>query len=268
MINEKIIGIVGGVGPYAGLDLVRKIFDQTEARTDQDHLPVALISMPGQIGDRTGFILGKSASNPAWGIIDVLKRLHALGASVAAIACNSAHAPQIFNVIADEIQRSGIKMKLLHIVAEVARFLREEYPAFKRIGILGTVGTYRTGIYESALEKEGFEVVFPDDPFKQKVHSAIYDHEYGVKACSNPVTERAKAEFTEVISHLRDKQAGLVVLGCTEIPLAIAEYEINNIAIIDPTLIFARALIREVEPGKLKPMPSFKKIITNGDCSF
>jgi hypothetical protein len=40
------IGIIGGAGPYAGLNLVKKIFDQTLARTDQDHLPVVLVSLP------------------------------------------------------------------------------------------------------------------------------------------------------------------------------------------------------------------------------
>ena len=41
-----LIGIVGGVGPYAGLDLAAKVFAQTRARRDQEHLPLALLSLP------------------------------------------------------------------------------------------------------------------------------------------------------------------------------------------------------------------------------
>ena len=60
MSDKHLIGIVGGVGPYAGLDLAEKIFDQTDARSDQEHLPVALLSILGEIEDRTAFILGNS----------------------------------------------------------------------------------------------------------------------------------------------------------------------------------------------------------------
>ena len=51
--GRRVIGVVGGMGPYAGLDLVRKIFDQTTASTDQEHLDVILLSTPS-VPDRTG----------------------------------------------------------------------------------------------------------------------------------------------------------------------------------------------------------------------
>ncbi len=50
-----MIGVVGGMGPYAGLDLVQKIFDHTQAKTDQGHIPVSMISIPHSIEDRTKF---------------------------------------------------------------------------------------------------------------------------------------------------------------------------------------------------------------------
>ena len=65
----KTIGIVGGVGPYAGLDLAKKIFDNTEAQHDQEHLDVLLVNSPRLIDDRTAYILavrdGKVATDPA-----------------------------------------------------------------------------------------------------------------------------------------------------------------------------------------------------------
>jgi aspartate racemase len=53
-----MIGIVGGVGPYAGLDLLRKVYDNTVAGKDQDHLDVVMISVPAAIPDRTAYLLG------------------------------------------------------------------------------------------------------------------------------------------------------------------------------------------------------------------
>ena len=51
----KTIGVVGGVGPYAGLDLAKKIFDNTEAQHDQEHLDVLLVNSPRLINDRTAY---------------------------------------------------------------------------------------------------------------------------------------------------------------------------------------------------------------------
>ena len=45
-----MIGIVGGVGPYAGLDLAKNIFDNTLAETDQQHLPLVMLSLPENTG--------------------------------------------------------------------------------------------------------------------------------------------------------------------------------------------------------------------------
>ena len=58
------IGVLGGVGPYAGLDLMRKIFDLTEAHSDQEHLSVIQFSLSEHIADRTRFLLGETEANP------------------------------------------------------------------------------------------------------------------------------------------------------------------------------------------------------------
>ncbi len=99
-----MIGIVGGVGPYAGLDLMKKVFDNTLAQIDQDHLDVVMLSLSGSIADRTEYLEGKVDVNPGLAIAGVLKRLEEAGATVAGIPCNTAHAPGIFSFIEKELQ--------------------------------------------------------------------------------------------------------------------------------------------------------------------
>ena len=41
----KMIGVIGGMGPYAGIDLVKNIFDMTKASSDQEHVPLSMISL-------------------------------------------------------------------------------------------------------------------------------------------------------------------------------------------------------------------------------
>jgi aspartate racemase len=248
-----LIGVVGGVGPYAGLDLVAKIFDQTEARTDQDHLPLALLSVPAGIPDRTEFLLGHAKDSPAPALARVTLNLEAIGATVVGIPCNSAHAPPIFDVIRKELAQAGSRVKLVHMIEEAAEFVRATHPGIRAVGVLSTTGTCQSGVYAATLGRSGMDAVMPDSTVQEAVHGAIYSPEYGIKAQSHPVAPAARERLLDAIDHLREKGADAIILGCTEIPLAITEKLIGDTVIVDPTLILARALIRGLDPQKLKP---------------
>ncbi len=249
-----MIGVVGGVGPYAGLDLVAKIFDQTEASTDQDHLPLALLSVPAGIPDRTEFLLGYAKDSPAPALARVILDLEAIGATVVGIPCNSAHAPPIFDVIREELAQAGSRVKLVHMIEEAAEFVRAMHPDLRTVGVLSTTGTRQTGVYAATLGRRGIDALMPDRAVQEAVHGAIYDPEYGIKAQSNPVTPAARESLLNALDHLRERGAEAIILGCTEIPLAITEKLIGDAMIVDPTLILARAMIRELDPEKLKPL--------------
>ena len=254
MAGDPMIGIVGGVGPYAGLDLTKKIFDQTLAGSDQEHLPVILVSRPDKIADRTEYLLGRVGTNPAYAIARIIGTLERAGATVVGIPCNTAHAPAIFDLITGELERAGSAVRVLHMIREVAIFLHEIHPGIRQVGVLATVGTYRTGTYSGALAAEGFGVVLPDEDRQQWVHDAVYDPDFGIKAQSNPVSAEARRRLLQTIGVLAEAGAEAVILGCTEMPLAVDERTVDGTAIIDPTLVLARALIRETAPQKLRPL--------------
>ena len=249
-----MIGIVGGVGPYAGGDLFRKILDQTDATTDQGHLSVALLSVPARIADRTEFLLRRTGENPAGAMARVILDLERLGAAVVGIPCNTAHAPEIFKSILGDLRAAGSKVHLVHMIHEVARFLREQLPRVRTVGVLCTTGTHRTQVYPDCLEPEGFRVVLPDERRQQAVQQAIYDGEFGLKARPDPASDAAKEILAGAINALRQSGAEAIVLGCTEIPLAVETDRIDQTAIVDANLVLARALIREAAPEKLKPL--------------
>lgn len=244
------IGVVAGVGPYAGLDLLRKIAEQTRSATDQEHLAVFSISDPGPIPDRTSFLLGEVDVNPAVAIAEQLRMLHQMGATVAGIPCNTAHASSIFDLIR---QRLPDDLRLLHMIEETASWIRRHHPYLRKIGILATSGTIKAGIYASCLSSAGLQTVLPDRPVQdQYVQPAIYNRVYGIKATGGGSTEAREALLFS-IEHLRRNGAEAIILGCTEIPLAIPEASLSGTPTVDPTLVLARALIRAIDPQKLKP---------------
>jgi len=236
-----MIGIVGGVGTFAGIDLYRKIHKHTDARTDQDHLPVALVSVPAKVLDRTMFLQGEVEENPGIAIAGIINTLASAGAEVVGIPCNTAHSPLIFNEILERIP-AGIK--LLNMIEEVGRHIASDYPKIRKAGILGTNGTYLSKVYTDVLSSYNIESIYPEESMQRnKVHPAIYDKSYGIKAFSDPVTDRSRQDLLEVASSLVHQGSDAIILGCSEIPLAIHETSIEQSIVIDSVSILAQALI-------------------------
>jgi len=249
-----MIGIVGGVGPYAGLDLLRKVYDNTVALRDQDHLDTILLSTPGAITDRTEFLDGEVSENPGYAISRVLLSLERAGARVAGIPCNTAHSEPVLKVVEEELLHAGSNIRLLNMIGETVDFIERELSGIGKIGILSTTGTYRSGLYKKALETRGYKVMKPTPHIQEsQIHPAIYDTEYGIKAFPDPVKQAAREGLMVGFTHLAELGAEAVILGCTEIPIAFPVGKVEGMITIDPTLILARALIRDQCPEKLKP---------------
>jgi len=244
----KMIGVVGGVGSYAGVDLIRKIYDHTDAVSDQEHLPVSMLSVPRSIVDRTEFILGRSTVNPGVAIAEVITTLSSMGAEVIGIPCNTAHVSIIYDVIAAHKDSS---CTLIHMVEEVAAYVKKSHSSISKVGILGTTGTVIGDVYSDIFSKYGIEIIYPSEDIQNLfVHPAIYDLAYGIKSCTNPVTTKAKNDLAMAASFLSRKGAEAIVLACTEIPLALTEKALEGICLIDATTILAKALIRESRSRK------------------
>ena len=253
-IGDAKIGIVAGAGPYAGIDLAQKILQQTRAKIDQDYLPTVSISTPADIADRTSFLLGQIGDNPGHAIFSNLSELADLGATVVGIPCNTAHAPTIQKVFMKKLEQSEIIVKVLDMISETIDFLKEACPEVKIVGVLSTIGTWKAGFYPKFLSEAGYQVRILDEPKQQILHDeALLHPEYGIKIQAHPVSTVARKILLEGVHELEKQDAQAIVLGCTEIPLGLPERKMGKLFFIDPTLILARALIREFCPEKLLP---------------
>ena len=240
------------MGPQAGLDLAEKLITLTRTSRDQDHIPFVLFSLPDTVPDRTAFLLGQEDTNPAYAIADQFEKMSTMGITIAAMACNTAHAGPIFDVVVDLLQKKRVELRILHMVRETVAHIRKTSPQIQRVGILGTQGTYQTRLYDQALEDAGLEAVLPDPEIrKNNIHSALYSPAFGIKACSGPVSAEASHRVCSAIRHLHENGAEAVILGCTELPLAVKENQVDGIQILDPARIIAEKLIRETYPDKL-----------------
>lgn len=247
-MKRPAIGIVGGVGPAAGTDLCAKVFANTKALRDQDHIDLYLVSCPSLIPDRTGYLL-EGGPNPKEGIFVCLKKLVAMGATALAVCCNTAHSKRIIGEL--NLASLGPDVRFVDLIDETCQALHARFPEGGRIGLLGTVGTLSSGVYDEKFERwPSLELVKCARPLWDRVNDAIYNKVYGIKANSR-ATEEAVGILLEAVSSLKDEGCKAVVLGCTELPLALSDAN-SPLPVVDPTEILARALIRATEPEKLK----------------
>lgn len=254
MIHKKgNTGIVGGMGPMAGIDLSRRVVENTLAANDQQHIPQVLFSLSDKIHDRSEFLQGIVDINPGYEIAGIISQLEKAGCFVAGIACNTAHAEKIYQIVQSEMKAQKLRIKLLHMIEETGKFISEHYPDVQRVGIPGTNGTVFFRVYDT-LSAYGLQVLYPGKELQKQVHDAIYHPDYGIK--SSPKGESAQAEeaLFSVFDKLCEMRSEVILLACTELPIVFKKTIHRNTPVVNPNEILARALVREYNPRKLKPL--------------
>lgn len=221
------IGILGGLGPMATVDLFKKIIEAVPSKKDQDHLHVIIDSNP-KIPDRTENIL-HNGPDPLPLLIDTAINLERAGADFILIPCNTAH------YFFDHIKNS-IDIDVIHMVKETGKKIK--IMGYKSAGILSTDGTLATGLYSNFLKNENILPIVPRPEFQQKVMKAIYSKN-GIKAGKLEIANKLLLSAT---SHLIEKGAECIVAACTEIPLALKQEDIQ-VPLIDPALVLAQVAI-------------------------
>lgn len=220
------IGIMGGMGPLATVDLMKKIISHTPAIKDQDHLHVIADNFP-KIPDRTTAIFGKG-DDPTDYMIESARRLERAGADFILIACNTAH----FFL---ENVRHATHIPIMNMPLETANYLNKHH--FTSVGLLGTDGTLKTQLYQQACAHHKIDVITPSENLQKNVMNAIY----AVKAGK---LSKGESELALAAEILINQGAEAIIAGCTEIPLVLRSTK--DVKVIDPTVILAKEAVKLV----------------------
>ena len=231
-MNEKTIGILGGMGPEATLDCFAKIIKNTPAKKDQEHLRVIIDSNP-KIPDRPAAIIGKGES-PVPVLIHGCRCLQLAGADFIIIPCVTAH------FFLEEIRRE-VKLPILSILDVVTETIVREYPQITNVGLLAITATINSGLFQKRLAADNIQTLVPDEVGQSTVMAAVAD----IKK-TQPARSRAQitADLIATAEGLVSRGARGIVAGCTEIPLALKPEHLA-VPCFDALTILARAAIFE-----------------------
>lgn len=222
----KKIGILGGMGPLATVDLFNKIISMTNAHCDNEHIHI-LIDNNTEIPDRTSFILGHG-EDPTPELIKSATTLESMGADFIVIPCNTAH--HFYNAIQD-----SVSIPIINMIEETAKYIVNMNLETNNVGLISTTGTIVSGVYDNMFKKYNLGIVKPDTKGQQVIMDLIY----GVKEGR---TNFNLDSVYEVLRNLNYSGCNQVILGCTELPVAFQNLNIHG-NFIDPTKILAQSAI-------------------------
>lgn len=254
-ITERLpaaIGILGGMGPWVDPLFLRKLLEHQAAqgmRRDQEAIPVLLAQYPELIEDRTEYLMslagGASMENPAVNAARIARMLIADGACVLGIPCNTFHAPAIFSRFEEEL--AGVE--IVHMIRATLHDIAAQHPDARRVGILSSNGAYLHGIYSGPIAARGWEPITlpwePPGPLQNDVHDAITSAEWGVKSGREARLgyPAARGVLKAAARRLQELGAEVVILGCTEIPLALEQADVPEVPLLDPMDSLAKGLV-------------------------
>lgn len=226
-VMDPIVGVLGGMGPLAGATLALRIVELTRAARDQEHIAVVLVNDP-HVPDRSAAQTAGGQS-PLPAMLRGVETLVSAGVDCVVVPCNTAH------LWFDQLQAACPK-PILHIVDSVIHDLRRQGVSSGEIGVLGTPATLRLGLYQDRLAASGYQTLIPG---QDEIQSLLVPAIAAVKA--NQI-EDAYPLVVQAIASLERRGARAIVLGCTELPLAVPHDRRPGLGIVLTDSIDALAL--------------------------
>ena len=247
-----MIGILGGMGTQAGLDFCNKLAMLNRGKIDQEY-PLFMLynksNIPGRpesigVQTRTFSSLPRNTKNiikynkVLKSLLEGCKSLEKSGCKFIVIPCNTAH------YWYEDLKRK-IKIPIINMPKEVFLHTRKICKKNTKIGLLATEGTLKTEIYDKIFKKDYILVKPLNNLQANSVNKAIKHVKMGN-------IKLAEKSIKPAINYLIKNNCKKIILGCTELPIAIFAFKsLKNIKIsklyLDPNLILANSSMARYE---------------------
>ena len=231
--NEKIVGILGGMGPEATVDLMQRIIDLTPALDDIDHIRCIVDNNP-KVPSRIKAIIEGDGEDPGPCMADMGKRLESWGADFLVIACNTAH--YYYDAV-----RDAVKIPIINLIDLVSNHVKVNFPEHDKVGILASPAVAMTGLYTKRLKELGIEDVWPDPDYQERLFDVIKEVKKGNTG------SKVRDDYEKVCENLLHKGVKIAIIACTELSVLDGELPINC---LDAAQILAKEIIQVAKNTK------------------
>ena len=228
-----MIGILGGMGTQAGLDFCNKLSKLSRGKIDQKY-PLFVLYNKSNVPGRPENI--NKFKKVLKSLIDGCILLQKSKCKFIVIPCNTAH------YWFESLQKK-IKIPIISMPREVYLHAKKNCKKNCKIGILATEGTLKTGVYNKYF-KEKFFLINPKKSLQvSSVNKAI-------KLVKMGKIKEAEKAIKPAINYLIKSRCEKIILGCTELPIAIFAFKsFKKIkfskTFLDPNLILAHSAMKK-----------------------
>ena len=228
-----MIGILGGMGTQAGLDFCNKLAKLNAGKLDQQY-PMFVLYNKSNTPRRPENL--KKYNNVLNALVKGCKMLQKNKCKFIVMPCNTAHYWH------EDIQKK-IKIPLISMPKEVYKHTKKTCKKNSKIGILCTEATLKTKVYNQYFDKN-FNLLSPEKLLqKNSVNKSI-------KLVKMGKIKEAEKVIRPAVNYLIKNKCKKIILGCTELPIAIFAYKsFKNIkkskVFIDPNLLLAEVSMKK-----------------------
>ena len=236
--REKIVGILGGMGPEATVDLLHRIIVHTKAHDDIDHVRCIVDNNP-KVPSRIKALLEGGGEDPGPCMAEMARKLEAWGADFLCIACNTAH--NYYTAV-----RDAVHIPVLNMIELTVETVAQRHPQATALGILASPAVRITGLYDGPCAMRGIQPVFAAPEEEQKLLEVIKT----VKAGNTGADVRAAV--AEIADHLKKQGAQALAVACTELSIISGD---NGMPSVDAADVLAKTIV-ETAKGTRPLWPS------------
>lgn len=229
-MKKKVIGIIGGLGPEATLELFRLILIHTPAKVDQDHIHI-FIDNNTDIPDPNDAVMVPGTPDSAPQLCHSAQILEQSGADLLILPCNTAH------IFLDPIQKA-VKIPILSIVDAAIQELIQEKPDIHCVGLLASPAVVHKRLYAQPLAKRNISTLDLIEEERTLLHEVIFSIKAGIK------DEQVKNRLKQLANRLIQDGAEAIILACTELPLVLHPGDLP-VPMINTTEALAKSAVRQ-----------------------
>lgn len=236
MTGSKIVGIIGGMGPEATVDLMQRVIEGTPAQDDADHIRMLVDNNP-KIPSRIKALIEGTGESPAPCMVDMALGLERQGADFLVIPCNTAH--HYYPDVA-----AAVKIPVVNMVELTCHSAKLAQPGLKKAGLVASDALQLIRLYEPWFEREAVEILYPQADHQRAVMELIR----AVKAKRQ--TAAQLDAYQRAAADLAAQGAECLVIACTELSV-IGKLLETPLPVYDASDVLARHIVQLAQEGDL-----------------
>jgi aspartate racemase len=226
---EKVVGIIGGMGPEATVDLMARVIRATPALDDVDHIRMVVDNNP-KVPSRIKALIEGDGPSPVPVLQGMARKLAAWGVDFLVMPCNTAH------YYHQEVQQA-VSVPLLDMIGLAVEKVVNHLPHVRTVGLMASTAVLNLKLYENAFTRHGVKLIAPVPPVQAELMAAIR------KIKTSKYGQEVTAALQAAADHLVQTGAEVLLVACTELSI-IADAMQASTPVLDAAQILAEAVVR------------------------